>query len=57
MTEIPVGSRVENKGAVGNVAFVYLSLIARFMTYTCNRQQIEKPYIPYIPTSTVEQAR
>jgi len=57
MSEIPVGSRVENKGAVGNVAFIYLSLIARFMPYTRNREQIEKPYIPYIPTSTVEEAR
>ena len=36
MSEIPVGSRIENKGAVGSVAFIYLSLIARFMTYTCN---------------------
>lgn len=51
MSEIPVGSRIENKGAVGNVAFIYLSLIARFMTYAGNREQIEKPYIPYIPTS------
>jgi hypothetical protein len=57
MSEIPVGSRIENKGAVGNVAFIHLSLIARFMTYTRNRKQIEKPYIPYIPTSTVEEAR
>jgi hypothetical protein len=57
MSEIPVGSRIENKGAVVNVAFIYLSLIARFITYTRNREQIEKPYISYIPTSTVEEAK
>ena len=51
MSEIPVGSRIENKGAVGNVAFIYLSLIARSMMYTRNGEQIEKPYILYIPTS------
>lgn len=50
MTEIPVGSRIENKGAVGDVAFVYLSLIAKYMAHTHNREQIEKPYIPYSPT-------
>jgi hypothetical protein len=55
--KFPVGSRIENKGAVGNVAFIYLSLIARFMTYTRNREQIEKPYIPYIATFTAEEER